>query len=77
MTDERRHFDAHVAEFKALGDKTGEFQALVSVFGNVDRGGDRVMPGAFAKTLGEWRREGRPDPDHLEPHVGEPRGPHR
>ena len=51
MTD-RRHFHAPVTEFKALGGKRGEFQALVSVFGNVDRGGDRVMPGAFAKTLG-------------------------
>jgi HK97 family phage prohead protease len=78
MTDQR-YFDAHVAEFKALGDgKRGEFQALVSVFGNVDRSGDRVMPGAFAKTLIEWGAKGDPIPiiwNHMwenpEAHIGE------
>jgi HK97 family phage prohead protease len=51
---------------------------LVSVFGNVDRGGDRVMPGAFAKTLGEWGAKGDPIPiiwnhmwDNPEAHIGE------
>jgi uncharacterized protein len=29
----------------------GEFEAYVSTFGNVDQGGDRVMPGAFTATL--------------------------
>jgi hypothetical protein len=29
-----------VAEFKALDDKKGEFEALVSVFGNIDHGPD-------------------------------------
>jgi HK97 family phage prohead protease len=72
----RRAFE--VAEFKALGGKRGEFEALVSVFGNVDRGGDRVMPGAFAKTLGEWGAKGDPIPiiwnhmwDNPEAHIGE------
>lgn len=31
----------------------GEFTALIAVFGNVDRGGDRIMPGAFKRTLAE------------------------
>ena len=31
------------AQFKAIGDK-GQVEAIVSVFGNVDRIGDRVMP---------------------------------
>lgn len=32
-------------------DPDGTFEAIVSVFGNVDEGGDRVMPGAFAKSI--------------------------
>jgi HK97 family phage prohead protease len=49
---------ARVTEAKADGTAT----ALVSVFGNVDLGGDRVMPGAFARSLGEWRAKGDPIP---------------
>jgi len=44
---EKKSFKAAV---KADGDP-GEFKALVSVFGNVDLQGDRVMPGAFTRTL--------------------------
>jgi uncharacterized protein len=33
-------------------------RALVSVFGNVDLAGDRVMPGAFANTIAEWEASG-------------------
>ena len=33
--------------------------ALASVFGNVDLVGDRMLPGAFAKTLEERRGKGR------------------
>ena len=40
----------------------GEFEALVAVFGNVDKGGDRIMPGAFTKTLAAWRASGDPVP---------------
>jgi hypothetical protein len=40
----------------------GEFEALVSVFGNVDLQGDRVMPGAYAYWLGEWKASGDPLP---------------
>lgn len=55
------------AEFKALpsgdgGADTGIVEALVSVFGNVDFGGDRVLPGAFARTLKEWADRGDPIP---------------
>jgi HK97 family phage prohead protease len=42
-----------LSDLKAAGDTPGEFTALVSVFGNVDSGADRVMPGAFTKTLAE------------------------
>ena len=48
-------------EAKADGER-GEFTALASVFGNVDLVGDRMMPGAFAKTLEKRRDAGRPWP---------------
>ena len=63
MAIKRATYD--VAQFKALpetnGDK-GAFQALVSVFGNVDVVGDRVLPGAFAKSLTRWQERGDPIP---------------
>jgi HK97 family phage prohead protease len=63
MTRFERESGFPVADFKATGDAThGEFEALVSVFGNVDYGGDRVMPGAFTNTLAKWRASGDPIP---------------
>ena len=43
-------------------DSAGQFEALVAVFNNLDKGGDRIMPGAFTKTLAEWRASGDPVP---------------
>jgi HK97 family phage prohead protease len=43
-------------------DWAGEFSALVAVFNNVDKGGHRIMPGAFTKTLAAWRASGDPVP---------------
>lgn len=42
-----------ISSFKALDDseQPGTFEAIVSVFGNVDRVGDRVEPGAFTESL--------------------------
>ncbi len=52
-----------LAYFKALaGEGEGVFEALVSVFGNVDFQGDRVMPGAFKNTLETWQKSGKPIP---------------
>lgn len=34
---------------------TGEFEAIVSVFNNVDSWGDVVRPGAFIDTIAEWK----------------------
>jgi HK97 family phage prohead protease len=50
-----------VVDFKADGAK-GTFTALVSVYGNVDRHGERVQPGAFDKSLARWREKGDPIP---------------
>lgn len=55
-----RHKTATV-EIKSAGD-AGEFVALASVFGNVDLVGDRMLPGAFTKTLERWRESGDPIP---------------
>lgn len=46
----------------ADGAPTGEVTAVVSVFGNVDKVGDRVVKGAFAKTLEEFKSNGDPIP---------------
>lgn len=40
----------------------GEFTGYASVFGNIDSYGDKVMPGAFTKTLAEWQDSGNPIP---------------
>jgi len=55
-------YKAYDANFKALGDAPGSFEAIVSVFGNVDLQGDRVMPGAFTKTIADWRVKNAPLP---------------
>ena len=53
------------ATYKVAGDSgapSGEFEALVSVFGNVDYVGDRVQPGAFTKSLERWADSGNAIP---------------
>lgn len=62
-TSTKRYGAFEIAAFKAgTGDRNGTFSALVSVFGNVDHGGDRVMPGAFTKSLARWEASGDPIP---------------
>lgn len=54
------------AQVKAAGPDDGlaegQFRAVVSVFGNKDSYGDKVMPGAFTDTLAEWAVKGDPIP---------------
>lgn len=58
-----KHAVYELAQFKALpdadGEERGRFEAIVSVFGNVDKMGDRVVEGAFNNTLAEWRASGK------------------
>jgi len=59
------------------GVEEGVFEAIVAAY-NVDSVGDRIVPGAFAKSLAEWKASGTPipvlwshksdDPDY---HIGE------
>lgn len=65
------------AEEKDGGDN-GEFEAIVSAFGNTDAVGDVVLPGAFEKNLKNWKESGDPIPviwshDHNNPdaHIGQ------
>lgn len=55
----------HDVMFKALPDadgQTGRFEAIVAAFGNVDLVGDRIVKGAFSKSIGKWRASGDPLP---------------
>jgi HK97 family phage prohead protease len=55
MTVQRKSFPV---EIKTDGLPKGQVEALVSVFGNVDLGGDRVMKGAFAGSIARWKASG-------------------
>lgn len=68
---------APIAEFKALDEAKGIYEALVSVFGNVDLVGDRVVKGAFADSLKAWEAKAQPIPiifshqwDNIDAHIG-------
>lgn len=50
----------------------GVFEAIVSVFGNVDSYGDRVIKGAFADTLAEWDASGDPIPVYWSHRMDDP-----
>jgi HK97 family phage prohead protease len=54
------------------GLEDGQFRALVSVFGNVDSYGDKVVPGAFAKTLSQWTESGDPIPVYWSHRMDDP-----
>lgn len=49
------HKSFALTELKAIetDDEPGTFEAIVAVFNNVDHGGDRMIPGAFTRTLEE------------------------
>lgn len=45
-----------LVEFKAMDGDQGLFAARVAAFGNVDRGGDRIIKGAFKKSIARWQK---------------------
>jgi len=53
-----QHKSFPVTEIKASDDDQGVLEAIVSVFGIEDLGGDRVMPGAFTDSLARRRPYG-------------------
>lgn len=48
----------------------GEFVALAAAY-SIDRAGDRIVPGAFAKSIERWQASGKQVPLHWN-HQGEP-----
>lgn len=66
-----------LVSFKALDEKQGTFEAIVAVFGNVDRAAERILRGAFTQSLADWQVKGRPIPvifshewNNLDAHIG-------
>lgn len=57
-------------------EKTGEFAGHASVFGNVDSYRDVVMPGAFGKTLAQWKAKDAYPPVLWQHKSDSPIGPH-
>ena len=53
-----------IAKATTTAAELGQFEAIAAVFGNIDRDGDRIVPGAFAKTIEAWKRTGRSVPLH-------------
>lgn len=51
-----------ITAIKAVDTNIGTFEAVVSVFNNIDLHGDRILPGAFASSLERWRTTGDPIP---------------
>lgn len=50
----------------------GQFEAVVSVFGNKDSQGDIVQPGAFTETLAAWAESGDPIPVYYSHRMDDP-----
>ena len=61
-------------EVKGIDDE-GVFTGYVSVFGNVDNGGDVVVQGAFTETLAAWKTKGVLPPVLWQHRTGEVLGP--
>lgn len=57
----RKTYPVAIKTLDGEGQK-GKVEAIVSVFGNVDLGGDRVVKGAFAKSIEKWKSSGAPVP---------------
>ena len=48
---ELQHKSLPILAFKTLSAAEGIIEAVVSIFSNVDSANERVLPGAFAKSL--------------------------
>lgn len=67
-----RHKTVSITGIKTADLPEGTFEGWASTFGNVDHAGDRVMPGAFGKSLAQerviplnWEHRGNVDPRAL------------
>jgi HK97 family phage prohead protease len=57
-------------EAKATATELGEFTALAAAY-TVDRGNERIIPGAFASSIEKWQTSGKQIPLHWD-HSGDP-----
>jgi HK97 family phage prohead protease len=57
-------------EAKATTTELGEFTAIAAAY-SIDRGGERIVPGAFSKTIEKWQASGKMIPLHWD-HRGDP-----
>ncbi|MGJ0506167.1 MAG: phage major capsid protein [Methylocystis sp.] len=55
---ETKHLDLDLELKFATGQETGAFEGLAAGYGNVDRGGDILAPGAFAESLAQHKAAG-------------------
>lgn len=62
MTIRRETKSYPIAGLKAIDTETGSFEAIVSVFGNVDLHGHRIDSHAFDASLERWKAAGDPIP---------------
>ncbi len=46
-------------EFEFKADDAGVIEGYGGIFGNIDRGGDKIVPGAFAESLAKAEKAGR------------------
>lgn len=66
-------FDAEF-KFSDEGETVGEIEGYGSVFNLMDRGGDIMLPGAFKKSLSEWKKKKTPIPMLWQHNSSEPIG---
>ena len=59
---ERKQFPTFV---KNYDEEQGLVEHFVAIMGNVDEGGDRIIPGAFAKTISERGRRVKALDQHM------------
>lgn len=59
-----------ILQAKVAATDLGEFVAIAAAY-SLDRAGDRIVPGAFAKTIERWQASGKQVPLHWN-HQGEP-----
>lgn len=73
-----QHKSFPVYGLKAIAGSPGQYEAYYAVFNNVDLVNDRIIEGAFAKSLQRWKDSGDPIPvifshgwDSMDNHIGE------
>src|SRR5689334_10237836 len=59
MQQQIEHRQFGLLDVKAAGDAAGSFSGYGAIFNNVDSYGEKIIPGAFANSLKEWKAQGK------------------